>query len=212
MSAIINNRKDIAIYDLDGTLLPFNSFKYWLAYSFILSLFFFRIDYNWLIFKLTLQRIFKKINRIVFKEKIVNFHEQNKNKAFAKRCNASFASFLKRKTRNDLLDKHAQLVLATAAPDCYVKYYVAKMDCFENYSASYIVNHKLNENINERKLQSVSQLIGNKIHQSVLYSDHHDDIPLAQKVAQVFLVSPTEETMKQYELSKIPYSVVDFRN
>ena len=202
---MITNNDNIAIYDLDGTLISFNSFKYWLLYSFVFSLFFFRIDYNWLIFRGVLQRIFGKIDRVIFKEKIVNFHEQNK--IFAKRCNASFSSFLKRKTKNNLLNKQKKILLATAAPDCYVKYYVIKMKCFENYSASYIENGVLKENIGERKLQSVTQLLENKIHQAVLYTDHFDDIPLAQQVSQVFLVCPTNKTKKEYEWAKIPYSI-----
>jgi len=209
MPETTNNTPDsIAIYDLDGTLIPFNSFKYWLLFSFVFSFLFFRIDYNWLIVKITLQRIFGKTDRFIFKEKIMIFHEQNKNKKFVKCCNTSFASFLKRKTKTGLLDKHRKLFLATAAPDCYVKYYVKKMKCFEYYSASYIKNGILEENISEKKLQSVIQLIENKTYQSILYTDHFNDIPLAKKVSQIFLVRPAEETIKEYEMSKISYIVV----
>jgi len=202
---MITTPKNIAIYDLDGTLVPFNSFKYWLAYSFILALFFLRIDYNFLIFKIISKRLFGKTDRIIFKEKIMNFHEQNKNTKFVKCCNTSFALFLKRKTKTGLFDNHKKLFLATAAPDCYVKYYVTKMDCFENYTASYIENGKLKENMGEQKLQSVSQLIENEIHQAVLYTDHFNDIPLSKKVSRVFLVRPTEKTKQEYELAKIQY-------
>ena len=208
MSAITNNRsKSVAIYDLDGTLISFNSFKYWLLFSSIFALLFFRIDYDWLILKVTLQRIVGKVDRFIFKEKIVNFHKQNKTTQFVKCCNASFASFLKRKTKADLFDKEKEIVLATAAPDCYVKYYVTKMGCFENYSASYIENGALQENRCERKRQSIIQMIGNQTYQSVLYTDHHDDIPLAQIVSQVFLVHPTDETIEKYKQSKIPYII-----
>ncbi|MDR0873714.1 MAG: haloacid dehalogenase-like hydrolase [Prevotellaceae bacterium] len=204
-----NNTTDsIGIYDLDGTLISFNSFQYWLVFSFIAALFFFRIDYNWLIFKTTLQRVFGKIDRFTFKEKMMNFHEQNKDKKFIKCCNASFASFLKRKTKKSLLNKHEKSLLATAAPDCYVKYYVTKMNCFENYSASYIAKGILQENIGERKLQSTMQLIGNKPHNIVLYTDHFDDVPLAQKACEVFLVCPADKTKQEYESLKIRYTLV----
>jgi phosphoserine phosphatase len=204
-----NNTSDnIAIYDLDGTLVSFNSFKYWLVFSFISALFFLRIDYNWLIFNIILQRMFGKIDRFIFKEKIMNFHEQNEDKKFIKYCNTSFASFLKRKTKKNLLNRHKKLLLATAAPNCYVKYYAMQMKCFENYSASYIENGILQENIGEQKLQSTIQLIGNQIYKTVLYTDHSDDIPLAQKVSEVFLVCPTDKIKQEYELLKIPYTLV----
>jgi len=199
------NRDNIAIYDLDGTLIPFNSFKYWLLYSFVVSLFFFRIDYNWLIIKIITQRMLGKTDRIGFKEKIMNFHEQNNS--FVRHCNTSFASFLKRRTKNDLLDKGKKMVLATAAPDCYVKYYVMKMNCFENYSASSILNGVLVENMGERKLQSVIQTLENDINNAILYTDHSDDIPLAKQVSQVFLLAPTNTTKNDYESAKISFSV-----
>jgi len=199
------NSENIAIYDFDGTLISFNSFKYWLLYSFILSLFFFRIDYNWLILKATVQRMFGKTDRIVFKEKIMNFHEQNK--IFARYCNASFASLLKKKTKSNLLDKRKKMFLATGAPDCYVKYYVLKMKCFENYSASYIENGILKENIGEKKLQTVIQLIDNKIHDAILFTDSSEDIPLAQQVSQVFLICPANKTKKEYESAKISFLI-----
>ena len=197
--------ENIAIYDLDGTLISFNSFKYWLLYSFILSLFFLRIDYNWLIIKAALQRMFGKTDRVVFKEKIMNFHEQNR--LFARRCNTSFASFLKRRTKSDLLDERKKMLLATAAPDCYVKHYVLEMKCFENYSASCIKNGALKENIGKQKLQSIMYLIDNNTDKFVLYTDHSNDIPLAQQASQVFLVCPTNKTKKNYESAKIPFSL-----
>jgi len=202
---MMTNNENIAIYDLDGTLVSFNSFKYWLLYSFIFSLPFLRIDYNWLIIKAALQRMFGKTDRVIFKEKIMNFHEQNRK--FARRCNSSFASFLRRKTKSDLLDKGKKMLLATAAPDCYVKYYVLKMKCFENYSASCIKDGVLKENIGEQKLQSIMYLIDNNTNKFVLYTDHADDIPLAQQASQVFLVCPSNKTKKEYESAEIPFII-----
>ena len=196
----------VVIYDLDGTLVPFNSFKRWLIFTTVSALFFLNLDYCWLVFSTTMRRMFgKNIDRIAFKQIIISFHEQKSHRKFVKWCNFRFAVYLKKKTKTALLEKNKELYLATAAPDCYVKYYAELMNCFKNYSATHFLREPqetgsgiMNENIGVNKLIAVSQQLGEQISTATLYTDHEDDIPLAEKVSRVFLVNASEKTKRAF--------------
>ena len=189
----------VVIYDLDGTLVPFNSFKRWLMFTAVSALCCFNWDYCWLVGKTTIRRMLcNNVDRVVFKQIIVGFHEQKAHRKFVNRCNLRFADYLKKKTRKKLLEAGKDLYLATAAPDCYVKHYVQLMNCFRDYSATRIENGVMNENIGENKLTAVSQQLGGNITRATLYTDHQDDLPLAEKVSAVFLVNPTEKTKREF--------------
>ena len=199
----------VVIYDLDGTLIPFNSFKRWLVFTVVSALFFFNLDYCWLVSKTTIRRVFcKNVDRFVFKQTIVAFHEQKAHRKFTKWSNFRFAVYLKKKTRKELLEAGKDLYLATAAPDCYVKHYAQLMDCFRDYSATHIENGSMNENMGIEKLTAVSQLIEEKTTNAALYTDHQDDLPLAEKVSTVFLVNPSEKTKREFVASGISFTVV----
>ena len=211
-------KNPVVIYDLDGTLIPFNSFKRWLIFTFVSAIFLLNWDYCWLVGKTTIKRICcKNVDRIAFKQIIVTFHEQKTNRKFVEWSNFRFAVYLKKKTRKELLETDKDLYLATAAPDCYVKYYAQLMDCFRNYSTTRIENGLMHENMGVNKLTAVSQQLGENLYNATLYTDHEDDLPLAEKVSAVFLVNPSERTKQEFlfclnqdfykinEISKIVY-------
>ena len=189
----------VVIYDLDGTLIPFNSFKRWLMFTVFSAIFFFNWDYCWLIGKTTIKRICcKNVDRFIFKQIIVAFHEQKTHRKFVKWSNFRFAVYLKKKTKTALLETSKDLYLATAAPDCYVKHYAQLMDCFRDYSATRIENGLMNENMGTNKLIAVSQQLGKNLNTATLYTDHEDDLPLAEKVSTVLLINPSEKTKREF--------------
>ena len=214
----------VVIYDLDGTLVPFNSYKRWLVFTVVSALFFLNWDYCWLIVKTTIKRICCKPHRrcgldpqspnnekrVIFKQTIVAFHEQKAHRRFVKWCNFRFAVYLKKKTRKELLEAGKDLYLATAAPDCYVKHYAQLMNCFRDYSATCFEKGVMHENIGANKLTAVSQQLGNNITHATLYTDHEDDLPLAYNVSVVFLVNPTERTKQVFISAGISFIIKSY--
>lgn len=102
--------KELYVYDFDGTLIEYDSFKKYIFFILLKS----PIKISWLIFI----RLLKCINRCELKKRIVdivnhNIKLQNSSKIFAKKI-----------SRNLKIDVNGdnQIVILTASPMCYMKY------------------------------------------------------------------------------------------
>ena len=203
-------KTSVVIYDLDGTLIPFNSFKYWVVISFLLSFFFFQIRYFVFIIQLSIKRGCGNLDRIQFKEAIVRYHDTNRDSFFFAWYNQQFASLLAKRTKISLLksEEASTFYLATAAPDCYVKYYVERMGCFQHYTACSIENGIFFENLGEQKLLKLKQNLSQELFDASLYTDHYDDILLAKAVKNVYLVHPNKKTLATFQKAMISFNVL----
>lgn len=197
------------VYDLDGTLIRFNTFKCWVVISFVISIFFLRVFFLFSFFKFVYQRKIKLLNRVTFKAAILELQVKSSFwKVIGSLYGKLLAVFFLRK---DLLQKDpsAARCLATAAPDIYVIPFSKKINIFDyviysHFSTSDVFVETLNVEKKRRVLIDFSEF------PDVFYTDHYDDIPLAKVCKFTYLVSPSKLTIEHFgeEVKSEFYSIV----
>lgn len=191
------------VYDLDGTLIPFNTFKVWIIISIVAPL----LSLKWFdfvkIFFLVLSRATKKLGRTAFKEKLLVL--QNKS-TFWSKVGGLYAVFLaKYYVRKNLL-KDIQsgdfVCLATAAPDIYAKRFAEEMGQVDLVLSTYISDEsKMVEIFGEIKKESVLAKLASV--PDVFYTDHYDDAPLARVSKKTFFTYPPEQSLKKIKVDSL---------
>lgn len=190
----------IVVYDLDGTISKINTFKAWIIFSFLYALVKFNIRDFFAMCKLISQRVSKKINRLTFKEKLLNLQKTDKwegaGETFAVKVLPLFI-------RHEMMshDKFEVRLLATAAPAIYVMPFIMKYSYFTDVVCSDFDEHGVfYETLANVKYDSVFKLLKDRTI-DLFYTDHHDDIPLMEVACKTILVFPSVETINKISLA-----------
>jgi len=190
------------VYDLDGTLIPFNTFKGWIILSFFLPILSLKFKDSFFICHLIYLRVLKKINRVDFKEKLMIHQKESLYWKFLGYKYASFLAFYF--VRNEILDKEKQKqkkCLATAAPDIYVLPFSKKINMFDVVICSFISpEKKMVEVFGEVKKDCIIKKFSKS--PDVFYTDHYDDAPLARISCKTFFIKPSKESRYKIENDK----------
>lgn len=196
------------VYDLDGTISKINTFKAWIVFSLVYSFIILNVSDAIKIIRLISGRVLKKIDRITFKENLLKM-QNNDN---WKQSGIYFAKFIMPFfLRKDILS-HQDFefrLLATAAPAIYVLPFIDRYGYFTDVVCSDFDQHGVFcETLADIKAHAVLGRLNN-VGIDLFYTDHHDDIPLAEQSRRVILVHPTEDTINKFKLANIqtPYEL-----
>lgn len=197
-------------YDLDGTLVKFNTFKVWIILSFFLSFVFLRFSFLKKFIGFVLRRKQGKLDRVGFKAAILAIQVDS---SFWQKVGQLYGGYLAIfSLRRDLLalHKNAFRCLATAAPDIYVIPFSKKSGVFDTAIYSHFVSdNKFVETLNEEKKKAVLEIFSSN--PDFLFTDHYDDFPLINACKFTYLVSPDPASKKKLveRLSKENYQIID---
>lgn len=189
-----------SVYDLDGTLISFNTFKIWIVLSFFISIFCFRLFFLFRIIEFSIVRKMGGMNRLIFKNKILAIQTNSRFWLFiGKLYGLILARYF---LRHDLLalGSNTEVCLATAAPSIYVKPFVDVAGGFALAIYSHFTEDGIFvETLNEVKLQFVRDKFSDE--PDLFFTDHYDDIPLAKISKYTYIVSPTEKSKQLFASS-----------
>ncbi|HDS8992546.1 haloacid dehalogenase-like hydrolase [Klebsiella quasipneumoniae] len=178
------------VYDLDGTLIPFNTFKGWIILSIIMPLLCFNFKIFNRVCELVLSRALNKIDRLTFKEKLLIEQQED---LFWGKIGSLYASLLMLFVRRRLLNEKKQndlAYLATAAPSIYAKYLSKKIGIFSISLSTDISNElKMIEVFGEKKKEMVLEAL--MCPPDIFYTDHYDDAPLAKVSKKTYFIKPS---------------------
>lgn len=182
----------IIVTDLDGTLINKNSFPMWVFnllkcsfFSFNLKIFF---TVNFLLIK-------RKLNIISHKD----FKFELMSLKYPLEFDNKFAMILRKHINKDvenlLRENSTIIVVSTAAPINYVRFFVKVLDLnVDQLHASYIDEFGLLfENISENKVASFSNSFPN-CGCDIFFTDHYEDEPMINFSEKTFLIKPSNKT------------------
>ncbi|HFZ1931047.1 haloacid dehalogenase-like hydrolase [Serratia marcescens] len=179
-----------SVYDLDGTLVPFNTFKVWVVLSFFISIFFLRWYFLFSIIKFALCRKIGRMDRVGFKVALLAIQQRTK---FWPYVGKKYGKWLARHSlRKDLLvlGDNSTKCLATAAPDIYVSSFSQEVNDFDvTICAHFCHSGEFVETLNVVKLKFVREQFSEE--PDLFFTDHYDDIPLAMAAKFTYIVSPS---------------------
>lgn len=205
---MLAHNKPLIIFDLDGTLVRINTFHHWIIYCFARAVL--RADFAVAlrILDILRSRFSKKIDHPRFKAEILKLTAN-----LPERSVVRFAKWVTNFT-NQAVAEHLQQsvgckVLATAAPECYVRAIAAiyEFDCFVAARDPYldVVSECRGEG---KKARLISELGASSFEYVTLFTDHCDDIPLMRLAHQVWLVNPTRRSLAQINNAKIKFRLL----
>lgn len=184
------------VYDLDGTLVKFNTFKYWIIISFLYPLITLRFRELIKISSLIIGRISGENDRLAFKSKLLAFQSE---RSYWSQVGKAYAYLLyKFFIRKELfVDKYKEdkACLATAAPDIYAVPLSNYLNIFSCVLCTYVKDNDMVEVFSENKKDFVMSFFDKN--PDVLYTDHSDDIPLSLVCNKTFFVSPKDNCLNK---------------
>lgn len=188
-------RKEIAVFDLDGTLLRINSYKLFLITWFAWLVLSLNIKVIKCLLSTIIQRQKKTLNRVSAKQAILELYLENRNKYYEKqlvRLLYLFRRFSIMNRLKELQDSH-DIILATAAYCFYTLPLASKFHVHKVICTSLEDMKKGNECIGEEKVTRLKSIYGiDKI--KYLYTDHSDDLPLIKNSKNSFIVNPSKKS------------------
>lgn len=180
-----------SVYDLDGTLVSFNTFKVWVILSFVTSIFFLRWFFLTSVVKFAVYRMIGRMNRLGFKVALLKIQSRTK---FWPYVGKIYGKVLARYyLRQDLLALGDNTIkcLATAAPDIYAAPFSLEVNRFDvTICAHFTHSGEFIETLNEIKLKFVCEQFSGQ--PDLFFTDHYDDIPLAMVAKFTYIVSPSK--------------------
>lgn len=188
------------IVDLDGTLVPVNSFTEFVKFI-LMRCKRIRLSVAFMVIlrKMRLishaeakQRIVKRAGKTLTAEDIEYFTE-----ILCSRVNEVVA---------DMIKWGGTVMLCTAAPEIYVRPF-ARRAGIELYLATQTGGK---ENSGERKVENIKALGYEMTENTIVITDHYDDIPLmrANSTGTNFLVNPSADTEKKIRAAGIRYELL----
>ncbi|MDR8393487.1 haloacid dehalogenase-like hydrolase [Aliifodinibius sp. S!AR15-10] len=191
-------KKEVAVFDLDGTLLINNSYKVFLFTWFIFLILNRRIRTVHQLFLILRKRLIKNSNRVATKRKVLELYFKDRNDLYEKYL-TSILFFFRRKSvvkRLEELKGEYIIILATAAYCFYAKPLAKKFGISKIVCSTYGEMKKNKECNGLEKLKRIEANYGfTKF--KYLFTDHIDDLPIAKKTNHVFLVNPAVDSRKK---------------
>lgn len=196
---MIIKKGELVVVDMDECLCSLNSFRYWIVFSFLFSLFTLKWRVSSKLCLAVLLRVLRGSGRVQMKRKILEATE-----ALPEYFVKGFAKFLLHFTNQDVVAemrayKDVSIVLCTAAPAVYVQPFAKNFSFNEVFATAAVRNVGWKENIGAEKLKAVTTLYGKNVTISCVITDHHDDLPLLLKANRRILVRPSALTLEKID-------------
>jgi len=189
--------KQIILIDLDGTFVNVNTFHKWMKFLFIEAVKKFQLISVIKILTIIVLRYTKRINHAKMKYRILEISEEIITKEQITQFVDTLAPYTNQELLNIVQDTNTTTILATAAPLFYAQT-IKEMYHFDFVVATNDIRHSpWQENIREIKAQNIKNLFiekGFDTKDAVLYTDHHDDIPLMNIASFTYLINASEKT------------------
>lgn len=208
---MIKLNKKIMVIDLDGTFVNVNTFHKWMKFVFIEELKKFHLISVLKILHIVFSRYLKLINHAEMKFSILKISENVTSEkqiiTFVKSLHTHVNLNILKIMKDDL----NITILATAAPILYAQT-IKEIYKFDHVIATGSTNEvEWKENIREEKKKNLITLLekysfGNKI--SILYTDHHDDLPLMKFSDLTYLTNASEKTKELTLNANITFEIL----
>lgn len=187
------------IVDLDGTLVDCNSFT-----EFVKFLFRRYPQLRWRLASVVLKRKLRLISHHDAKERVVALAE----KCVDEKALADFSEQLLhhvRQSLRDRIEKADRVILATAAPALYAVPFASMLGISEVCATE----PGRGENKGERKLRDVERRGARFNSETVVITDHYDDLPLLKRnsAGKNILINPSAATLMHANMAGIRFDV-----
>ena len=203
--------KKTIIIDLDGTFVSVNTFHKWMKFIFIEELKKLHFISIVNILKIIFLRYFKRINHADMKYMILEISEKNIHQTQIDNFVGLLDKYIHQTLSNIVNDESTLTILATAAPLFYAQSIKNKYG-FDYVLATPGTNTSVwEENIRDTKRKNILSLYQNqhlKQEDSILYTDHHDDIYLMKYVSLTYLVNPDSKTIELVQNENINFKLL----
>ena len=200
------------IIDLDGTFVSVNTFHKWMKFLFTEALKKFQLTSAIKILIIITLRAMQRIDHTKMKQMILEISEKNIHQKQITQFVAQLNPYVNKNLLAILQNTSNTTILATAAPLLYAQS-IKEFYHFDFVLATNTTTQlPWQENIRETKAQNVKKLF--EIHswdtkKSILYTDHHDDLPLMHLVYATYLVNASEKTKMLTHNANITVKIVD---
>lgn len=206
--------KKIAVFDFDGTLIPFNSFKFFCIFFMFCCVATFNFSCLWQALNLFYSRKFKNLSHVDFKEKLCELYMKMGN-PFCSFFSKSLLLFLRKDILTELRkwqsDAEVITVLSTAAPSAYALKVGDLLRCDMTIGAfGYSSNNFLiHENIGLFKADNLRNHFDGveNVRFIIAYSDSRDDISLFEMSEIKILVYPGKKDIAALDEKNINYEI-----
>jgi len=206
--------KKIVVIDLDGTFVSVNTFHKWMKFLFIESIKKFHLIVLIQILISAFLRYLKVIDHSQMKFTILSISEKTMSHQQRVSFVHSLEPYINDKILKVMQNEDDIYILATAAPILYAE--IIK----KHYPFTYVIatnetnstdSSAWKENIRDEKKKNLMTLLqkhalNNQI--SVLYTDHHDDLPLMKCSNITYLVDPSDNTKEIVLDSNITFETI----
>ena len=194
----------VVVCDFDGTLVRVNSFPLWvlsIAKGFLLE---FRPFLSVKVVFLLVVRKLGLVSHFDFKKNLVNLSRFLNNDYVS----SSLSRHVNDRVLDFLNSCEGTRVISSAAPLVYLEHTVDLIGAHVSHViGSTFVGDDFFENYSENKVESLKQVCQDP-KDVVVITDHYEDLPLMKIASKVYLVSPSEKTLRVVESAGIQYDIL----
>ncbi|MEZ9135573.1 hypothetical protein AB4162_06705 [Vibrio sp. 10N.286.52.B1] len=182
----------IIVTDLDGTLINKNSFPMWVFNLLKCSFFSFNLK---IFLKVVFLLIKRKLNIISHKDFKFELMTLKYPLEYDEKFSLILKKHINRDVENLIKENSAIIIVSTAAPINYVRFFVKVLDLnVDQLHSSYIDEFGLLfENLSENKVASFSKSFPN-CDCDIFFTDHYEDEPMINFSKKTFLIKPNDKT------------------
>jgi len=188
-----------------------NTFHKWIKFLFVHELKKLHFISLFAILKISFLRLIKTITHTQMKFKILKLSENLMDEESVEHFIDILSPYIHKTILNNMRDSSANTLLATAAPLFYAKSIQKRYHFDEIIATPYTNKENWKENIKQEKKNNYIELI-HRLHwrplEIILYTDHHDDLPLMRISNLTYLVQPSQTTLKIALKEKIPFKTI----
>lgn len=196
-------KNNVILVDLDGTLLPYNSFPRWILFILYQSIKSGMLSLAFRLFTLFLQRKLFGSSHIEFKYNLMCLqYPADWDHKFASKLNLDLNQSVIQLIEDLSYKFDCKAILTSAAPSCYVNCLTLPEHLFLNEKIGSVIQHdRLLENIGVNKKITVETKL--KLKAVALITDHRDDFGAIDERMCLYLVNPSKKTLDAVERNKI---------
>ena len=157
-------------------------------------------------------RLTKNITHREMKFRILKLSEKNISKQQINTFVDTLDVYVNQTILTKLQDVSTRTLLATAAPLLYAQAIKEKYHFNDVIATEYTHVEEWRENIKEEKKKSYLKLLHDKAidpKKVILYSDHHDDLPLMKISDFTYLVHPSKSTKNAAKDANISFKIIE---
>lgn len=216
----MQNNNVVLVLDLDGTIISINSFKVWYLTLLVYLFFFLRWKKLAVLVGLSVKRVMKSVSRSDIKSYMLTISMQGRVFPLLISKTVSFVcSFFIRESLTERVkeliqyDKSAfnisAVIIASAAPSLYLKNIADGLP----YNVNFVIGSGFTageyfECFSGNKFERVNQEVLNMGYSGyIFFTDHHEDIPTARGAHQTFLVSPSADTVNEFDRHGVGFQI-----